>query len=616
MRWYTVLAVLVALVVLTTGSAVFAQCEQPPYGKVVNLANVTMPGGGNMVEVGQLVDSRITRIQVPKDGNFAVEQVGGDAFWVEYRVLAYCKGSEWIPVQDTKLDIRRTEKQPEPIQLPPTRVVKKGESWQEIAKEAGVSEEDIKRFNQATGRKPKADAKIFMAQPSDVLRTWNFANGDPAGIELKDQLRLMNVPEQVRAQWESIIGGNQPDSVWMYSTESKPLVLDALIFGGRFSKDVKSWGRTVCYWKDAKNHKPIDRLVALQYDPVDLGDYRYYLYQFVDCQNGAFVRVPLSYEGSTDVTIQQPPPVSTAAPPTQTVATPITAPPETSHNFVQGGVWWLDYRLAYADVRDDAYQHSVFGGLEWLPRISGYDGWGPFCDMSTVIRVEQAVMDKNHVSGEYRLGGRAWILGDLQGLWRTGFEPGAWYLSSQREYVQYTNVTPTLIHAQEKAKYFDGYGWYGRILGITPQLGYYEMTYKRGTNLDYSLGGNYTVEPGKFYFRASYDRALRKEQARHFDGQTLSFSADTMRVFEGRIGIKPVDKLVLYASYDSWSYDSQVWSFDWNGPGAGFEYRFNRYWRIKGLYKFMNDTTDRNLTNGEVTHTDRHWFGIGLDHGW
>ncbi|MFA5107422.1 MAG: hypothetical protein WC497_03810 [Patescibacteria group bacterium] len=529
---------------------------------------------------------------------------------MKYRVLAYCDSTNWVAVQDTKLELKRSEKQPEPIRLPPTRVVKPGEGWKALSKELGVPADTLRAWNGLDRRYVLPGEHLFTQKPEQVIRRWEFLGGDPARTPLKDQIKSFKVPDQVRAEWVSLVEASTPDSVWMYSTEASPLIVDGLCFGKNIS-----WGRTACFWKDPKSRQSVDRTVALEYPFVDYEGYRYHLYRFVVCGNAAYVRRAFVDEAESQVTVS--PPESARQP---KVEGPFYAQePEVSHEFVSGGVWWLDYRYSQGgkDRKGNLdRQHSFLGGLEWLPRISGYDGWGRLRDLSTVIRIEQASLDKNHVSGDYRLGGRGWILGDEAGAWRTGFEAGAWYLAGQREFINYRQISPTTIKAREDARYFDGYGGYARVLGITPKLGYYEAMFKRGTNLDREIGGSFSIEPHPLYFRASYDVQYRRGQSRHFDNQTLSFPADTMQVFEGRIGYKFNHYIIVYASYDSWSYDNPSWSFDWRGPGIGIEYRINRWWRLKGNFKYLNDAVDRDLVNGKVYHTDRQWAGISLDHSW
>ncbi len=611
------LTVLLFVCALVFSANALAQCTQPPVGTVINLKTVSLPNGRNTVDVGVLVNDRVVRIPVPKATDFCVEQTGKDAFWVKYRVLAYCDSTNWVAVQDTKLELKRSEKQPEPIRLPPTRVVKPGEGWKTLSKELGVPADTLRAWNGLERRHVLPGEHIFTAAPADktVIRRWEFLKGAPAKKKLIKQIEdpRVPVPEYVKNEWKSLIEASRPDTVRMYSTPEHPLFHDFICYG-----DDVVWLKTVCFWKDPKTLEPITMTLALEYPPVDYQGNRYYLYQYLACNNAAGSIIPIVDEGSTEVTVQ-PPATEEKKPEPPTTTDQAPPPRETSHEFVQGGVWWLDYRYAQGgkDRKGNLdRQHSFLGGLEWLPRISGYDGWGRLRDLSTVVRIEQASLDKNHVSGEYRLGGRGWILGDEAGSWRTGFEAGAWYLASQREFVNYQQISPSTIEAREDARYFDGYGGYGRILGITPKLGYYEGMFKRGTNLDREIAGSFSIEPHPLYFRASYDVQYRRGQSRHFDNQTLSFPADTMQVFEGRIGYKFNHYVIVYASYDSWSYDNPSWSFDWRGPGIGIEYRINRWWRLKGHFKYLNDATDRDLVNGKVYHTDRQWAGIGLDHSW
>ncbi|MDP3964933.1 MAG: LysM peptidoglycan-binding domain-containing protein [bacterium] len=552
----------------------------------------------------------------------------------------YCdpEAADWRMVENEVIVTVLNFEVPAPVTLPKLREVKKGESLSQISRETGLPIGTLRELNYIPpdgSRIYEGETLVLEDMGEEPIRTYDFVLGDPSGLDyrgkafvdsvrayyggtippmaiLRDQLDHIapeQVPDYVRQQWVSLVEASQPDEVWLESSSKKPLIVDGLFFGGYKSAEVKIWGRTLCDWKDVRTLQPITRLLAYEYAHVDFGGYRWYLYQLVDCRNGVFVKVPLKRRGEVEVTEYIPPP---RRPPTTEI--PVErpdpkAPPGRSRDFIQGGVVWTDY--VHSRGGGDS-QNSLYAGIEWLPRLSHYDGLAGLEDLAIVARVGQAVEDANHV-GDYRLGLRTNVYGDNYG-WRVDIEGGARYSAGQRMFVEYTNISPTRIHAEEKGIYTDGYGAYGRILGLTPGRGYFDLAYLGGSDLKRQFFAGYTVEPRPFYARVDYGLTERKSQTRR--SRNISFPADEMRTTELRGGVFLHRTVLTYASYSWRSFDSTIWSFDWNGWGLGLEWRLNPNWRIRGDYKYFLDAVDRDVATGIEYNTDRHFVQLGTDWSW
>ncbi len=623
-------AIFVALLMLMCFGQSLAECTQPPLEsgqQVYTLKDVKTDQPDGMILVGLASPSGgVVSTRVSKDSHFVLERTNADAFWEYYSVRYYCDGDEWVGVSGTTLKLQRRAKQPEPVQLPKIRQVKAGESWGVLAREAGVSVEMLKTWNQVERDVVYNTEHVFVSDPgAEQVRRWNFALGDPSGLNylekayvdslkseygdplpgrviLRHHIMLMDVPEPVRQDWISIVEASIPDTVWMFSSEAEPQILNALVFGGLKSDEVKVWGKTACFWKDARTLEPIDSLLTAEYPWVDHESQRYFLYQFLDCQNGAYISIPLEYEGVTEVEER-----AVVTPPAAVI--PKTEPPKVGKpaDWVENGTVWLTYERVQPENAN--HQNNLFSGVEWVVR-PGYTRSG----IGLVMRTTQDLLNKDY-AGEYRLGLRFKIYSQAH-AWFVLPEAGGWYGARQMTYRTYTHDDPDWIEWEDHARFFDGYGWYGRLIGVAPQFSYMDIVYRQGNNLSSEFKGELTTEPNSLYAKASYGKTRTPELSRGADGETITFPLSEMETREGRLGLKPWSNLVLYGSWSDWRFDSPIWSFDWWGPGAGAEWRINGHWRTTIDVKRFNHALNRDLKLGEV-YDDPQWrVTAGVNYGW
>lgn len=586
--------VLVALVIIT--SAVSAECVQPDSDKtVVTLKDVRLANNAATVYVGVVDRDRFTWVAVPKEANFIVEETGKDGYWRYFRIDAYCDGTNWVLVDGTILKLGRFERSPTPVQLPPTREVKQGDSWKKISKETGIPADSLRAWNGLDRRHVIPGEHLFTAAPPDrtIVRRWEILGGAPAKIPLLKQVEKLKVPDQVRNEWKTMIAATSPDTVWMVSTPEAPLFHDGLCF----DYDIV-WPKTVCFWKEPETLAPIDSTLALEFPPVDFEGNRYYLYRYLACNNAAFSVFPLELEAETE--LAERPAIKPPEPgrePIPVVAEIPEKPKAKPWDWVENGTIWLTYERM--EPEHGSPQNSGYSGIEWVARPS-YESQG----FSIVLRSHQDLMDKNY-SGQYR-GGLRFRLYSRTYNWFVLPEAGGWYQADQLSYYTFTRVHRDTLRMEEKARFFDGYGWYGRVIGLGPGLSYLDAVYRQGNHVRKDLKAEFTGEPWFLYGKAAYGYTGSRERSRNFGHDTVSFPADTMRTQEFRVGLKPWSNLVLYGAWNDWKFESPIWAFRWWGPGAGVEWRLNHFWRFAADFKDFSHARswDRQI---DRRYDDTHW---------
>ncbi|MFA6197574.1 MAG: hypothetical protein WC734_00260 [Patescibacteria group bacterium] len=574
-----------------------------------------------------------TSVSVPKDSCFVWVSEPGDVIFPERRqILGFYRDNTWYEVLETHLNMRPGEV-PRP-ELPPTIRVTEETNTAELARKAGVPEWKFQQWNHANYTKPLLGEIFYMEEPlpGQYCERWSRFNGDPVGdrTPLNEQIYIFNrcrtpddqIPDEVLQHWRSQSEASDGTLVTLYSTEEHRLFLDGLIMGGQNpGSEVKPWGRTYCDWVEAGTTTPVTQAEAYVYKPFVFGGYSWQLIKFKKCQNGAFIRIKLSEGELVSV-----PPKNEEVPPEETpTGVEETPPPENkipeySRDFYHRGVLWMDainyhFKSKMADDWGDQYSFFAGGIIRFYPW--GDRGLGrPFRQLAIVPRVAlgyQGMTDstKADFAGDYSLGLEARVL-DKWGF-QVFPQAGYGYTAAQRSWWEWESREDQGLDWKRQARFFDATWWYAMGRVVAPYETYTEGWVRNGKYL-HDVSGYVTVEPSWFYARASYGRLLREKQSRHFDNTSLTMPADTMRVTQYRLGVKPWDGWVFYALYESQNYQSPVWGSISRGWGGGAEWRITESWRLKADTKRFGFHENTNKVLG-VTDNGRKWESrIGADY--
>lgn len=608
--------VLLALVI----TAGWAGADCPPPDGFDSSTQLLAQAGDEDAPLTIIADGKNT--QVSALSTFWLERVEGNAFYTErFRVRAYCDTTTctWVPVTGTTFNYEVGD---EPVRLevnlPQTYTVQRdGETFKTIAKELSkqygrlVTEQELRVANSQNRSYVRKGQTIMVAPPEEPIWVWSYAGGDKAGKELKEQIWHFTVPEEVQQLWLAQVEATKPEVMPLSSTAEEPLILNGLAFGGRApgSKFKVVNTLVLCRW-DGKTE-----LTAKVYPPIVHEGVAYQLMQFEECDNGAYIKT--SVRITPEIEVPPPPAPPTEAPPPPPVTYRVRKNPVSRENRDRG-VLWIDQYL-YEPEGDDNTQHGSYAGIELGIYPRGDQRTLGLRRLGIVPRIEQAY-DGVH---EYRKGGNhsGWYsLGaEFRLLQRSGFivtpSLGAWYGANQRSWTEYTQVSPDTMAWKRDRRYFDDYGWYARLNVVGPLESYSEGWLRQG-KFWHDRNASLTLEPGWFYGKLSAGQLRQEEQSRHFDGKTLTMSADTMRVYQARLGFKPTRKLVLFAQYEDQKYDSKFWGVDNHGPGAGFEYRYDNGWRLKGDVTDFGHHLNHDKVNDRKIETELWRWHVGLDYHW
>lgn len=608
-----VTAMLVALLTLIPGSS-WGDCGEPPLGYedyIFDLSQVPVPeifNVGITHEDGSVIATPVHRddtqfIIVPDDTRTANGH---------YHVRYICVGDGWLPVANTKLDLINLASDEEPIRVPITYKVKQGETIASLASRIGMFADSLRSWN-ITDRKNTdmlyPNERIFVARPAVPLRRWINPGGDKCIIPIEDQIgQMYMMPEGVRDEFHSLITASHPETVKVVSDENNPVVIDGLMYGKG-----TVWGPTALVWRD-RTEMTADRWGPVDWPPHDPVR-RYWLYRFHYCNNGAAdsealprQRAELTVEEVPRPTPEEP----TPQPPMVVMHEPEPEPePELPDAWVQNGAAWLTHE-APMQKGEKVHHNMYFGAIEYVR--PSYNGHGlTFVGYASPLNLSGLNRNDHTYAGNYRLGLGVSLL--RAGNWGADADAGGYYDMAEVLYDNDRWVTPTHLRRETSGAMLHNFGAYVRPRMYGPKLTYFEGLFRKGQNLDMSVGANLKTEPARLYFEGIYTYTDTRERSRNVDGTIVTMRDALFRTGEGRLGFKPAPNFIVYGSYSQWRFNSDTWWFDHWGPGVGERWKFRKNWTQHFDLK-RHTKKDVDPETGKVFRGVEWRPTIGLTYSW
>lgn len=476
------------------------------------------------------------------------------------------------------------------------------------------------------------------------MTRYAFPRGDPAGRNLEpDYLHGQNVwpeiqrtlrrelaameqkgtlPSVVLEWYKSQVEHEMPPVIKLETGPGHWLITWGTAFGGyNKGSELKFWeGDIINQWmrNSPKGLVPIPWRRAIVFSGVQTEDKReeWRLVFYLDCQNST----NLVRQLEEVVEVAPPPPPVQAVPAPEYIAPTVIAEPApqpqvqypvveetpTNRDYMTDYVAWLTDEYVRLDEAQPDYQsmNNLFIGQEFTLWASSAKRFG------LRVRNAEALFDMKARSGDHNAG--LVLVPFSNRRLRLDIEGGIGYSAIERLYYEFDHPDDATWTWEEKKRTTDGFGPYVRTQWLLPGDIYADLKW-RDHGVIQNLGGYLTLRPGWFYGKLAYDHQLRPETSRHFDGQTITFAADTMIMNEARLGISFSPRFLVYGSYQHWEYSSRTYWSTRFGPGGGFEiYPFSSpAWRIDAnVIRFKNFDQLRLLTDEGMVdfHTrNREW---------
>ena len=469
-------------------------------------------------------------------------------------------------------------------------------SWLEISKRMGVTENQAKAWgpvNRPNGLKSgewtaKRDLGI------GPWFAWYYHSSDQVEGGLNQQMK--GLPKDKLSIVKDLVNGPKPKHgklIWGQ-------VLSWMKFQQKDKKKADYVENVVCLWQDmAKAGRKISELPTFVWTESGIG-------YAADCYN--------LYGLPQQPKVEEPPPKTESVPPTE--EPPVVSPPapsapeeETPHPLWGKGVVWAIGEYVNADSTTQA---NSYDGVEWRFHFNSALAWTIRGEVGLGWNFpDEDVPETSSRTLMLRTGLRYKLI--YQAPFELDIEAGpAVWLHNEDFAVFKGNGGPD--YEEGSAGEASG-GGYVRLLAKGRYETYFEVEY-RELGKERGYGAAFSAEPKRLYFdvglSGNESDELRKDEA-------VYRSDSTFTEWHAKAGYKFLVKeypLIIAATYQSWSYESNSWMIDWKGPGLYLESRPDP----KGRWRFKAHVWSFERTDGppneEKKKSNEFRAQVGLTYSW